>query len=333
MQSAAEFAASVEVPAGSQPITKYMLLRAVRDGRAGKPPRKRGPARDIPDELVNAVAGYAMLKQQVAGDEQKPRMLMGVAVAAVKGTHLESKLATPCQRRHFLRCTETAEWRIRDERIHTRLAAGFIPQHGLPHRSQDRCRMNGIATDREPLLRAIKRNRLAMVAHRRLGRGIGGRTRYADHAGARRYIDDGPRPARPHRTDGITAAQERTVAIHGMNVPPAFQGGMFGIMRRWPMFKTGDPGIVYQDIQLWDVPRKFVPIGLFRHVEPEKLPAKFFGQFLAGRLIDIGNDEVAALAVKRAGDRLANPARGAGDKAGLAYQFLHGKSFVNKPRS
>jgi hypothetical protein len=78
-----------------------MLLRAVRDGRAGKPPRKRGPARDIPDELVNAVAGYAMLKQ-VAGDEQKPRMLMGVAVAAVKGTHLESKLATPCQRRHFL---------------------------------------------------------------------------------------------------------------------------------------------------------------------------------------------------------------------------------------
>ena len=42
-----------------------------------------------------------MLKQ-VAGDEQKPRSLIGVAVAAVKGTALESKLAKPSQRRFFL---------------------------------------------------------------------------------------------------------------------------------------------------------------------------------------------------------------------------------------
>ena len=38
-------------------------------------PAKRGPPTDLPEELVDAVAGYAQLKQ-VAGEEQKPRQLL-----------------------------------------------------------------------------------------------------------------------------------------------------------------------------------------------------------------------------------------------------------------
>ena len=90
----------LEVPAGSRPITGGMLKLAVQEGRAGRAP-KQGRSAAVPASLVSAVAGYAMLKQ-VAGDEQKPRSLIGVAVAAVKGTALESKLAKPSQRRFFL---------------------------------------------------------------------------------------------------------------------------------------------------------------------------------------------------------------------------------------
>ena len=64
-----------------------MLKHAVADGRAGQAPKKRGASSGIPHALVEAVAGFAQLKQ-VAGDELKPRALISRAMAAVKGTPL-----------------------------------------------------------------------------------------------------------------------------------------------------------------------------------------------------------------------------------------------------
>jgi len=89
-----------QLPVGFK-LTGSMLKLAVNKGRAGKLPGKRGPKPDLPASLVDAVAGYAQLKQ-VAGDEQSPRLLVGRAIAAVEGTQYEHKLKTASQRRKLL---------------------------------------------------------------------------------------------------------------------------------------------------------------------------------------------------------------------------------------
>ena len=75
------------LPAGYK-LTARSLYNAVASGRCGQPPPKRGPQSVIPNSLVEAVADYASLKQAI-GDEQRPRQLACVAVAAVKGTALD----------------------------------------------------------------------------------------------------------------------------------------------------------------------------------------------------------------------------------------------------
>lgn len=62
-ESADVVAAKFEVPAGTKPITGNMVKWAVREGRVDRPPQKRGPARDLPDELVQGLADFAQLKQ------------------------------------------------------------------------------------------------------------------------------------------------------------------------------------------------------------------------------------------------------------------------------
>lgn len=46
------------------------------------------------------------------------------------------------QCRNFIRTTKPPQWSIRHQRLHARLALLTVPQHWLPHRRQDRRRMD-----------------------------------------------------------------------------------------------------------------------------------------------------------------------------------------------
>ena len=78
------------------------LRNRMHEGKAGQPPGRPGPKRDIPDEFVLAVSDYVQV-QQLEGAEQKPRQIMAAAIASAKGTQYEEKLSTQSQRAALLR--------------------------------------------------------------------------------------------------------------------------------------------------------------------------------------------------------------------------------------
>ena len=82
-------------------LTGRMLKNALSQGRSGVAQRKPGPQAAIPTEFVEALSSYAQLKQ-VGGEEQTPRMLTRVAVAAVSGTDMEEALSTNSKRMHLM---------------------------------------------------------------------------------------------------------------------------------------------------------------------------------------------------------------------------------------
>ena len=83
-------------------LTGRSLTNALAQGRVGEPKRKPGPKSVIPAVFVAGVAEYAQM-QQVAGDEQKPRQLVQIAVASCAGTAFEPHLQTQSQRAAMLR--------------------------------------------------------------------------------------------------------------------------------------------------------------------------------------------------------------------------------------
>ena len=97
---AARFNATL--PEGAYKLSGRMLKDAFRDGKAGVAPGKPGPKHGIPNEVIQAIADYASLKQ-AAGDEQQPRQLASVAVALCKGTKYETMVTTKAQTSYFLR--------------------------------------------------------------------------------------------------------------------------------------------------------------------------------------------------------------------------------------
>ena len=75
------------LPSGYK-LTARSLYSAMAAGRSGQTPAQRGVKSIIPQKLVEAIADFSSLKQTV-GDEQQPRQLVRVAVAAVKGTNMD----------------------------------------------------------------------------------------------------------------------------------------------------------------------------------------------------------------------------------------------------
>ena len=66
------------------------------------PVPKNSHKRKIPVALIDATASYARMKQ-LNGDEQKPRQLKRVMLAAVRGTAYEQHLSSEESRRRLLR--------------------------------------------------------------------------------------------------------------------------------------------------------------------------------------------------------------------------------------
>ncbi len=95
-----------------------------------------------------------------------------------------------------------AHRRVGHKGVHAGLAVRSVAQHRLPDRGQNRRRVARIAADVTPLFGAVKCYGFRVVAHGRLGRSIGRRSRNAHAAKAGRDIDDRARaPWRRSRSD------------------------------------------------------------------------------------------------------------------------------------
>lgn len=136
--------------------------------------------------------------------------------------------------------------------------------------------MDRVAADLPALLGTIECDRLAVVANRGLGRGIGGRARNADQPGSRGNIDDRPAALILHRPDRIAATEEGAVEIDPVHRAPIFQRGMFRVMRTNALLKTGHSRIVGEDICGRVQGGKPPPVRLLLEVQNECITVQFF---------------------------------------------------------
>ena len=87
------------------------LINAVKEGRVGEARGRPGPKAAIPAEFIQSIAEFSQMKQ-VAGDEQKPRQLVQVAIASCKGTAYEGHVQTQrlSAQMYFVVCAENSAW-------------------------------------------------------------------------------------------------------------------------------------------------------------------------------------------------------------------------------
>jgi hypothetical protein len=76
---------------GAKKLSRSTLHRAVKDGRVGDSPMKRGPAKKIPDILLDVVACHTGVSQVGDGGELRGRDIKRIMKAAVIGTKFENK--------------------------------------------------------------------------------------------------------------------------------------------------------------------------------------------------------------------------------------------------
>ena len=112
-----------------------------------------------------------------------------------------------------------------------------------------------------------------------------------------------------------------------MNRTPIGQAGIFGIVRSWRVFKTGDPGVVDHHVADRNMPGERSPVRLFTYVERHESAAQRCGGRFARRSVDVGQDDFGAFADEGFADGAANSARCAGDDAGLSHETGHENSF------
>ncbi len=76
---------------GNKKLSKTMLYRAVRHGKVGKSPMKRGPAPKVPDILLDVISLHARVSQVGKGGELRGREIKQILGAAVLGTKYEDR--------------------------------------------------------------------------------------------------------------------------------------------------------------------------------------------------------------------------------------------------
>ena len=74
---------------GNKKLSKTTLYRAVRHGKVGESPMKRGPAPKIPDVLLEVTSLHAEVSQVGEGGELRGREIKRILGAAVMGTKYE----------------------------------------------------------------------------------------------------------------------------------------------------------------------------------------------------------------------------------------------------
>lgn len=74
---------------GNKKLSKTTLYRAVRHGKVGESPMKRGPAPKIPDVLLEVTSLHAEVSQVGEGGELRGREIKQILGAAVIGTKYE----------------------------------------------------------------------------------------------------------------------------------------------------------------------------------------------------------------------------------------------------
>ena len=78
---------------GEKKLSKTTLYRAVRQGRVGESPMKRGPAPKIPEILLDVCASHTEVSQVGEGGELRGRDIKRLINAAVLGTRYEKSFA------------------------------------------------------------------------------------------------------------------------------------------------------------------------------------------------------------------------------------------------
>ena len=188
--------------------------------------------------------------------------------------------------------------------------------------------MDRIAADRPALLRGVERDRLGVVAHRCLARGIGRRAGDSDEARARGHVDDRAGAPRTrlglHRAQGIAAAEEAAVGVDAVDTMPFCKAGVLRIVRRGTVLEAGDPGVVDQHVDRGEGRRQRVPFALAGDIEAVEAAAQLVGGFPTFVFVDIGERHLGALRKESAADRLADPACAAGDHADHVVELAHG---------
>ena len=81
-------AANATLPPGAPKIAASSVAEAVRNGHAGKSPKKKGPQSVVPEVITDAAGSWARVGQ-VSGDEKTNTRLGQHMVAAVMGTDTE----------------------------------------------------------------------------------------------------------------------------------------------------------------------------------------------------------------------------------------------------
>ena len=89
------------LPDGATRLTADTIRVRVSAGRAGQSAPRRGPERQLPEELFASIATFIQMKQE-AGDEQKPKDLKRVIKAALKGTTFEEFAQSDKQMQHLM---------------------------------------------------------------------------------------------------------------------------------------------------------------------------------------------------------------------------------------
>lgn len=115
-----------------------------------------------------------------------------------------------------------------------------------------------------------------------------------------------------------------------MDRTPVRGAGLLGVMRGRDAIErpleAGDAGVVHQHVEGGKPVGHGVPIGFGRDVEPRKGRAKGLRHVLAGRDVDVGEDDVCAFVAEGAGDGGTDAARPPGHEGGLMMQSGHEKS-------
>ena len=90
------------MPGDVKQLTGAAIWHHVDKGWAGKSPPPKGPAPKVPTAVVSALATYSSM-QQLAGCEQKGKMLKSTVAALAVGTPWESDLSSSRQKAKVLR--------------------------------------------------------------------------------------------------------------------------------------------------------------------------------------------------------------------------------------